>query len=213
MQVNLKIENILAQLHDNTKLGDIRNLAKTIKKDHSLAEALWETKALHPRLLAILIMDKKHLTQDYIDQLDGEMQTHTESESTQLMDWLMANQLMKDSKTIALMETWSNSGSPLQRRTYWYHQARLRWVGQKPPDNTAELLSIIESKILHESHEVQWAMNFAAGWIGVYDLANRSRCIAIGKDSGLYKNEPVSKGCTPNYLPEFIKIESNKRKL
>jgi len=56
-------------------------------------------------------------------------------------------------------------------------------------------------------------MNFTAGWIGVYERKYRSRCIALGEKTGLYKDEMVSKGCTPNYLPEFIAIESSKRNI
>ena len=41
----------------------------------------------------------------------------------------------------------------------------------------------------------------------------RDRCIAVGENMGLYKGETVSKGRTPNYLPEFIAIESNKRNI
>ena len=111
------------------------------------------------------------------------------------------------------MESWENSSSSLQRRTYWYYQGRLRWVGQTPPPNTEDLLSKIENQIEKEDPEVQWAMNFTAGWIGVYDKKYRNRCIALGEKTGLYKGKMVSKGCTPEYLPEFITIESNKRKL
>lgn len=56
-------------------------------------------------------------------------------------------------------------------------------------------------------------MNFTAGWIGVYNKELRQRCVDIGERIGLYKGDMVSKGCTPNYLPEFIAIESKKRKL
>ena len=56
-------------------------------------------------------------------------------------------------------------------------------------------------------------MNFTAGWIGVYEKQYRKRCVTLGEKTGLYKGEMVSKGCTPDYLPEFIVIESNKRNL
>jgi 3-methyladenine DNA glycosylase AlkD len=206
-----KAENILSQINSNTKLGDLRKIAKDIKKDHELAMELWATKEVLPRLLAILIMDKKLLSQEVLDKLDKDMQTHAFEERNNLMDWLMANQLAKDKKTIAWMESWKNSPSSLQRRTYWYYQARLRWTGQTPPDNTEDLLSAIEATIEQEEPEVQWAMNFTAGWIGVYDEKNRARCITLGEKTGLYKDEMVSKGCTPDYLPEFITIEVNKR--
>lgn len=212
-KISSKAENILGQIHTKTKLGDLRTIAKDIKKDHELAIELWSTRSFFSRLLSILIMDKNLVSQDFINELDKNMQTHPLDEQTQLMDWFMANQLMKDKKTIAMIESWEDSLSPLQRRVFWYYQARLRWTGQTPPDNTPELLTKIEAKIAKEDPVVQWAMNFTAGWIGVHEKKYRNRCVALGEKTGLYKGQMVSKGCTPNYLPEFIAIESNKRNL
>ncbi|MHA6482379.1 DNA alkylation repair protein [Paenibacillus sp. strain BS8-2] len=211
MKRSSKAEHILSQINNNTKLGDLRKIAKDIKVDHELAMELWSTEEVLPRLLATLIMDKKLLSQEVLDKLDKDMQIHTFDERNNIMDWLMANQLTKDKKTIAWMESWENSSSALQRRVFWYYQARLRWTGQTPPDNTADLLAAIEANIAQEEPEVQWAMNFTAGWIGVYDQENRARCIRIGEKTGLYKGDMVSRGCTPNYLPEFIEMEVNKR--
>lgn len=213
MKLSSKTAHILSQISTTTKLGDLRKIAKEIKKDHELALELWSTPNFLARLLAILIMDNKRISQDTVNQLDQDMLMHPPEERNQLMDWLMANQLTKDKKTIALIESWQNSVSPLQRRIFWYYQARLRWTGQIPPPNSLELLNEIEAKIAREEPEVQWAMNFLAGWIGVYEKQYRDRCIAIGEKTGLYKGDMVSKGCTPNYLPEFIAIESNKRNL
>lgn len=208
-----KTKNTLNQIDEKTKMGDLRKLAKEIKKDHELAMELWESKKIHARLLAILIMDKKFLSQKLINKLDKEMQQHPESERNQLIDWLMANQLARDKKGTALMESWENSPSPLQRRIFWYYQGRLRWMGKTPPPNSEQLLVKIENEIEKEEPEVQWAMNFTAGWIGVYEKEFRTRCVAVGEKTGLYKNQMVSKGCTPDYLPKFIAIESEKRNL
>ncbi|MBC2147064.1 DNA alkylation repair protein [Listeria booriae] len=205
-------EDILTHINRETKLGDLRKIAKEIKQDHELAMELWSTEEFLPRLLAILIMDKKLLTQDVLNELDKDMQTHPFDERNNLMDWLMANQLTKSKRTIALIESWENSSSALQRRTFWYYQARLRWTGQTPPDNTEELLSALEASIMQEEPEVKWAMNFTAGWIGVYDEKNRARCMQLGEKNGLYKDQVVARGCTPDYLPSFITIEVNKRK-
>jgi 3-methyladenine DNA glycosylase AlkD len=213
MKPSSKAKNILDQINSKTLLGDLRKMAKEIKKDHALAMELWSTGKFLARQLAILIMDNKLLSQDLINTLDKDMQTHSFEERNQLMDWLMANQLSKDKKTIALMKSWENGASALQRRIFWYYQARLRWMGQAAPPNTAALLSAIEKQIANEEPEVQWAMNFTAGWIGVYDKKYRARCIDVGEKTGLYKGVMVSKGCTPDYLPEFIAIESGKRNL
>ena len=128
MKRSKKAEQILQGINNNTKLGDLRKIAKDIKKDHALAMELWSTKEYMPRLLAILIMDKKLLSEELLNKLDDDMLTHPFNERNYLMDWLMANQLMKDKKTIAL-------------------------------------------------------------------------------------DEMVSKGCTPNYMPEFIAIEVSKRQI
>jgi 3-methyladenine DNA glycosylase AlkD len=213
MKLSSKAEKILGQINPKTRLGELRNIAKVIKKDHELAMELWSTGKFFPRLLAILIMDNKRVSQEVINELDSDMQRHPLEERNQLMDWFMANQLIKDKKTIALIESWENSLSSLQRRIFWYYQARLRWTGQIPPANTPELLTKIEARITKEKPEVQWAMNFTAGWIGVYEKQYRNRCVTLGEKTGLYKGEMVSKGCTPDYLPEFIAIESNKRNL
>lgn len=195
---------------DTTKLGDLRTWAKEIKMDHGLAMELWATNAFLPRLLATLIMDKKMLSQELIDQLDRDIQKHAFEERIQLIDWLMANQLTKDRKTIALMTSWKNSLSVLQRRVFWYYQARLRWMGKTDHDNTEALLTSIEADMVAEEPEVQWAMNFTAGQIGKWQEAYRDRCISIGENTGLFKDEIVPRGCTPSYLPEFIPIEVAK---
>ncbi|GGH02145.1 hypothetical protein GCM10007415_42870 [Parapedobacter pyrenivorans] len=213
MELSSAAQHILSQISNKaTKLGDLRNIAKNIGKHHQLALELWSTGAYFARQLAILLMDKKLLSQEIIDDLDEDIQQHIPEERNQLIDWLMANQLAKDKKTVALMESWVDSPSPLQRRLFWYHQSRLRWVGQTPPANSEHLLSLIEKRIASEKPEVQWAMNFTAGQIGVFQEEFRSRCIAIGEQTGLYKDEVVAKNCTPNYLPKFIAIQVAKLK-
>ena len=212
MKLSSNAEKIYNQINSKTtKLGDLRIIAKDIKKDHELALELWSTGEYLLRQLAILIMDKKLLSQEFIDKLDKDIQNHNVDEQTQLIDWLMANQLSKDKKTVALMESWKNSPSALQRRIFWYYQGRLRWMGQTPPPNTDSLIASIEAGLEKEKPEVQWAMNFTAAQIGIHQPEYRSRCIALGKQIGLYRDEVVSRGCTPNYLPEYISIEVAKR--
>lgn len=208
-----KSAEILSKINESTKLGELREIAKEIKTDHELALNLWSSGQYLPRMLSILIMDKKQLNEESLDQLITDMGNHTDVQRIQLMDWLMANQLAKSKPLTKRMETWENSPFSLKRRVFWYHQGRLRWTGKTGAENTQYLLDEIEKKMLSEEPEVQWAMNFTAGWIGVYNPEYRDRCIQIGIDSGLYKDEVVSKGCTPSYLPEFIAIEAKKRNL
>lgn len=212
MVLSANAKKLVSEITDGTaKLGDIKKRAKEIKRDHELAMELWSTGEYYPRLLSTLIFDKKLLTQDVIDQLACDMLGHEEEERNQLADWLLASQLMKDKKIVSLIETWEENHSPILRRLFWYHQARLRWTGQTPPGNSKELLDSLERDMADAEPIVQWAMNFCAGQIGVHERKFRTRCVKLGKKLGLYKDEKVAKNCTPSYLPEFIRIEVAKR--
>lgn len=213
MKISENAQSIVAEItKEGTKLGDLRKVAKDINKDHRLGLEVWSTGRFFPMMLAILIFDPKSLDAGSVDSLLQDIDKQKGEERLQLIDWLMANQL-KDKKLTALLPAWQNSSSPLKRRIFWYHQGRLRWMGQTPPDNTAQLMDAIESKIEKEEPEVQWAMNLTAGWIGVFDTSYRNRCVAMGEKFGLYKDDFVHKNCTPSYLPEFIAIEAAKRNL
>jgi 3-methyladenine DNA glycosylase AlkD len=211
MAISAQAKKIVSDITEGEpKLGDIKKRGKEIKKDHNLAKELWTTGNYHARLLATLIFDKKLLTESVLEELASDLLTNDEDERNQLGDWLLANQLTKDRKLVAFVEDWEESSSPILRRFFWYHQARLRWTG-KTPANSPALLDSLEANMATEEPEVQWAMNFCAGWIGVFEPKLRSRCIKLGKSLRLYKDEPVAKNCTPSYLPEFIKIEVAKR--
>jgi 3-methyladenine DNA glycosylase AlkD len=212
MALSVKAKKIIAEFANQPKLGDIKKRGQEIKKDHKLALELWSSGNYYSRLLATLIFDKKLLTESDINKLAADLLLIDENERSQISDWLLANQLTKDKKLIALVESWQDSPSAIFRRWFWYYQARLRWTGKTPsPENSADLLDSLETKLNTEDPEVQWAMNFCAGWIGIFEPKLRGRCIKLGKQFGLYKDEMVAKNCTPSYLPEFIRIEVAKR--
>lgn len=212
MALSTRARKIVAALSAATKLGDLKQLGKEIRQDHDLALELWSTADHHPRLLATLLFDPKLLTESAIDRLAADLLTHAEPERNQIGDWLLANQLHKSKPLTALIETWRTSRSPVLRRWFWYHQARLRWTGKlPPPGSSADLLDCLETDMATAEPEVQWAMNFCAGQIGVFEPDLRARCIRLGKKLGLYRDQRVAKNCTPSYLPEFIRIEAAKR--
>jgi 3-methyladenine DNA glycosylase AlkD len=212
MALSARAKKLVAEITSgNVKLGDLKTRGKEIKKDHALAMELWSTGQYYPRLLSTLIFDPKLLTENVLDQLASDMRGQDAEERNQLAYWLLANQLTKDKKIVSLITTWENNPSPILRRWFWYHQARLRWVGQAPPGNSAELLDSLENTMADAEPEVQWAMNFCAAQIGVHEPRFRARCIKLGEALGLYKDEPVAKNCTPSYLPDFIRIEVAKR--
>lgn len=83
-------------------------------------------------------------------------------------------------------------------------------MAKHPRQNSEELLSVIEKRIECEKPEVQWAMNFTAAQIGIFQEKYRTRCIHLGERTGLYKDEIVARNCTPNYLPNYIAVQVAK---
>ena len=47
-------------------------------------------------------------------------------------------------------------------------------------------------------------MNNTLAAIGIHDPKLRKRAIAIGEKIGLYRDWPVSKGCTPPFVPIWV---------
>ena len=66
------------------------------------------------------------------------------------------------------------------------------------------LLDRIEKEMPKATPEVQWTMNNTLVAIGIQHAKHRKRAIAIGEKIGLYRDWPVSKGCTPPYVPVWV---------
>ncbi len=203
----------LAQINKASKFGDLKKLAKEIKKNHTLALKLWETGQYYPRLLAVLILDRKLVDQVFMDKIATDLKNQRVDEWNQILDWLYANQLKKSKKLIAMVEKWRTSESPVLRKLFWTHQYRIRWTGKTGHDNTDEIIGVIEETIMSERRLIQETMVMTAGWIGVYNLAYRDRLIILGEDTELFKDVEVPPGCTSWYLPDFIRTEAEKRGL
>ena len=66
------------------------------------------------------------------------------------------------------------------------------------------LLDRIESEMGNAAPEVQWTMNCSLAEIGIHFPDHRERAIAIGETLGIYRDYPVSKGCTSPFAPIWI---------
>lgn len=216
-------EALLAELGEAPLMGVIKKKAKEIKKDHELAYELWATRTFTGRMLAALIFDKIKLRGEPIVALAEdltELKGKDESEQRDyICDWLLANQISKDSKLKIQILDWQDKPSPVLQRWYWYHQARLRWTGKNLSDtpniplsnNSEQLVTLAEERMADADPSVQWAMNFCLCWIALYEETYRERCIALAERVGIYKEQKVPKNCTPNYLPGFLEVELAKR--
>jgi 3-methyladenine DNA glycosylase AlkD len=65
------------------------------------------------------------------------------------------------------------------------------------------LLDRIEKEMGAAAPEVQWTMNMCLAEIGIHFPKHRKRAITIGEKLGIYRDYPVSKGCTSPIRPDL----------
>lgn len=186
------------------KLGDIRELGNQIKKDHDLALELWKMDNIEARLLATLIINVKKLS---VKDLDDMVKSIT---FVQEAEWVNAYVVKEHPQKDSLREKWMDSKNLWVARSGWSLMAG-RVVREPEGIDVPKLLDRIESQMPKAPREVQWTMNTTLAQIGINFPKLRKRAIDIGEALGVFRDYPVSKGCTSPFAPIWIN-EMVKRK-
>lgn len=183
--------------HFGVKMGDLRALAKQIKSSHSLALELWATECLDAMLLATLIIKPKELTPDDMDRMVREVK------NTQLADWLIPYVIKVHPLKEDLRIKWLQDSHPMAQRAGWSLTAERAAKSPEGLDIPA-LLDRIEEEMGSADPLAQWTMNYCLAEIGINHPQHRQRALAIGESLGIYRDYPVSKGCTSPFAPIWI---------
>jgi 3-methyladenine DNA glycosylase AlkD len=179
------------------KSGDIRALAKKIKSNPELAMPLWKTGNLDAQLLAILLIKPETLSAREVDRLVRSIS------AAQVADWLISYVVKQHADKETLRQEWMADDDRWAARAGWSLTAERVAKspgGLEPP----VLLDRIESEMGDADPVVQWTMNSALAEIGIHFPKLRKRAIAIGDKLGIYRDYPVSKGCTSPFAPIWI---------
>lgn len=185
---------------NNTQM---RAIAKELGKNPELATRLWESGGFSARMLSLLILDLKAVDVPRIERMISDLESADDArEQSQLLDWLIANVVMKKAALKNETAKWRDDPSTLRQRVFWSVQARS--VRAENHALNEQLLEHIERELPAAGDKVQWNMNWCAAQIGIADERLRGRCIALGERLGLYRDYPVSKGCTSPFLPIWI---------
>jgi 3-methyladenine DNA glycosylase AlkD len=180
------------------KLGDIRTLAKKIGPDHELALSLWKTGNIDAQLLATLLIKPKSLSAEELERMVRAVPF------VQVADWLNSYVVKQHPEKEKLREKWMAGA-----KDRW--TARAGWsltserVEKKPEGlDVVALLDRIEAEMGSADPAVQWTMNGTLAGIGIHFARHRKRAVAIGEKLGIYRDYPVSKGCTSPFAPIWI---------
>ena len=178
-------------------LGDIRKLAAKIKTDDQLATDLWATGNIDARLLATLLIKPKNLSRDEMDRMVRSL------DFAQVADWLNSYVVKNHPDRESLRQSWMEDDDPWAARAGW-NLTSACIAGSPDGLDLPALLDRIESELATAAPEVQWTMNFCLAGIGIHFPEHRKRAIAIGEALGIYRDYPVSKGCTSPFAPIWI---------
>ena len=189
---------------DTTKpnLTKIREIANEYGKNQETARHLWKHGGTYSRLFSLLIMDLKAIDTGYIETMIQDIEAADKQDQRKLSDWLIANVLMKKASLKKEAGNWRSAKSIIKPRIFWSIQART--VKAENRELNVQLLEALEQKMASANEMVQEPMNWCAAQIGIEVESLRVRCLKLGEKLGLYKDYPVSKGCTSPYLPIWI---------
>ena len=186
------------------QLGEIRKLAAKIKADHELGLALWETGNIDARLLALLLIAPKRLSSTDVERM---VKSAT---FPQLADWVNAYIVKQHPDKESLRVKWMKAKDPWGARAGWNLTAER--VARSPDGlDVPALLDRIESEMGTAPAAAQWTMNSCLAQIGIHSTALRKRALGIGEALGIYRDYPVSKGCTSPFAPIWIKEMVRRR--
>jgi 3-methyladenine DNA glycosylase AlkD len=177
--------------------GDVRKLAKEIKRDHALALELWATGIVEARLLAILVLEPKRLSTDDLDAMARSV------DFVGVADWFDSYVVRKHPDKEALRRAWLADPHPWAARFGWSLTAER--VGKEPEGLDLDaLLDRIERELADAAPEPKWTMNNTLAGIGIHHPEHRARALAIGEALGVYRDYPTPRGCTSPFAPIWI---------
>ena len=179
------------------RLGEIRKLAAKIKTNHPLAVALWEAGNIDAQLLAILLIEPNKLSGAEMDRM---VRSAT---FAQVADWLNAYVVKKHPDKETLRQRWMAADDPWAARAGWGLTSER--IARNPEGlDLPTLLDRIAFEMGSADPAAQWTMNFCLAGIGIHHPTYRQRALAIGEALGIYRDYPVSPGCTSPFAPIWI---------
>jgi 3-methyladenine DNA glycosylase AlkD len=181
------------------RMGDIRAVAKSIKANHhQLGLELWASGNVDAMFLATLIMKPKQLPDQDLERMA------TSVTYPHLADWLTTYVIKQHPEKEAMRQRWMEASHPMLARAGWSLTAER--IDKHPEGlDLGGLLDRIEREMAGAPAPAQWTMNFCLAGIGINFAEHRQRAIEIGEKLGLYRDYPVSKGCTSPFAPIWIR--------
>lgn len=181
--------------------GNLRALAKEIKRDHALAQQLWRTKNADARVLATLIADPEATTSQELDAWLADVSYYVVADA--LVGFVSVSPLAR-----AKADAWRSSKQEWTGRAGWNLVAHLALRDSDVPNDYFEgRLEEIHERIHRMPNRMRDAMNNAMIAIGGRNVHLRARAIATARAVGKVEVDHGETGCkTPDAEPYILKM-------
>ena len=172
----------------------------------SVGSVVWETGNVDAQFLATLLIQPKKLSADEMERMVRSVAF------VRVADRLNAYVVREHPDKETLRQQWMVTDDRWAARAGWDLTAER--VAKSPDGlDLPALLDRIESEMASADPEVQWTMNERPATIGIHVPKHRKRAIAIGEKLGIYRDYPVSKGCTSPFAPIWINFMVSRQGL
>jgi 3-methyladenine DNA glycosylase AlkD len=156
---------------------NLRKLAKTIGKDHKLAQRLWDSGIHEAKILASMIDDSKLVTEKQMDGWVGDF------DSWDVCDQVCMNLFDKTSFAFEKATKWTKSSKEFVKRAGFSMMACLAWHDKKSNDKEfVKFFPIIKKESTDERNFVKKAVNWALRQIGKRNSKLNKEATKIAKE-------------------------------
>ena len=189
-------------------VADLRKLSKNIKKDNDLARELWISGYHEAMLLSVLIMDKKSVTLEYIEEIMNDVI------SWDLCDHLCKNIIIKIKGYEDLIYKWSSSEKLYFKRAAFTLIASYVIHNKKADDEALnKMLQIIEENSDDDREHVKKAVLWALKEIGKKDMEWKDKSAKVSNkliSSGVKSKVWIGSNALKE-LNTLVKVEGQTR--
>jgi len=154
----------------------MRGIARTLGRDHALAQALWDTGIPDARIVASMVADPKRLTARQMDQWARGFNSWDVCDQTCLNAFVHAPLAWRK------VPLWAKRQDEFVRRAAFALLACLAVHDKQAPDSAfVDALALVEAAAGDERNFVKKAVNWALRGIGKRNAALRDRAIACAQ--------------------------------
>lgn len=187
---------------DGVKIGDLKKLVKHVKKDQSLALALYETGHSDAMYLAGLSVNPKIMNKEVLQAWVRKANWYM------LAEYTVAGVAAESPFAVELAREWINSEDEMIATCGWSTYAG--YVSIKPDEEidineVRSLLERIKTTIQEEKNRVRYTMNSFVISVAAYVPALHEAAVEVAEYIGKVHIDVGNTACKVPFAPDYIK--------